>query len=379
MLIFDRYVFRIFLKVLIVSFLSLTGLFIIIDLFGNLEEFISYADRQGSLLSVLCDYYGARVLSFFDRTSSLLALLAAIFTVTWLQRSNELTAVMSAGISRARAVRVLIVGTILVALLAAVNREVALPKVRDKLTRNAQDWLGEKAGRLNPCRDNRTNILFGGKATVAARRQIAQPSFRLPRRFSEFGRQLVANEATYCDPTPEHPGGYLLKNVSQPENLKQIDSRYQEVDGAPIILTPKDHEWLKDGQCFVASDVSFEYLVADSAWQQYASTAELVSALRNPSLDYGADTRVTVHRRLIQPLLDVTLLFLGLPLVLSRSHRNVFVAAAQCLLLVGSFFVVSLACQAMGNTVMIRPVLAAWLPLLIFAPLAYTAAARKWE
>ncbi len=379
MLIFDRYVFRMFLKVLLVSFLSLTGLFIIIDLFGNLEEFISYADRQGSLLAVLCDYYGARVLSFFDRTSSLLALLAAIFTVTWFQRCNELTAVMAAGISRARAVRVLIVGTILVALLAAVNREVTLPKVRDKLTRNAQDWLGEKAGRLNPCRDNRTNILFSGRATVAARRQIAQPSFRLPRRFSEFGRQLVATEATYLEPTSEHPGGYLLENVSQPENLKQIDSRYQEADGAPIILTPKDHEWLKDGQCFVASDVSFDYLAADSAWQQYASTAELVSALRNSSLDYGADTRVTVHRRLIQPLLDVTLLFLGLPLVLSRSHRNVFVAAAQCLLLVGTFFVVSLACQAMGNTVMIRPALAAWLPLLIFAPLAYTAAVRKWE
>ena len=63
MLIYDRYVLRMFVKVLMVSFLSLTGLFVIIDLFGNLEEFISYADRQGSLLAVLFDYYGARVLS----------------------------------------------------------------------------------------------------------------------------------------------------------------------------------------------------------------------------------------------------------------------------------------------------------------------------
>ncbi len=379
MLIFDRYVLRMFMKVLLVSFLSMTGLFVVIDLFGNLDEFMSYAEREGSLVAVLCDYYGARVLSFFDRTSSLLALLAAIFTVTWFQRSNELTAIMAAGISRARAVRVLIAGTIIVALLAAVNREVTLPRVRNKLTRNAQDWLGDKAGRLNPRRDNQTNILLGGRATVAARRQITQPSFRLPRGYPEFGRQLVASVATYCDPTPEHPAGYLLENVTQPEDLRQIESRYQEVGAEPVILTPKNHPWLKDDQCFVASEVSFDYLAADSAWQQYASTVELVSALRNPSLDYGADTRVTVHRRLTQPVLDVTLLFLGLPLVLSRSHRNLFVAAAQCLLLVGSFFVVSLACQALGNTVMIRPALAAWLPLLIFAPLAYTAAARKWE
>ena len=38
MTILDRYLLRTFAKVLIVSFLSLTGLFIIIDLFGNLEE-----------------------------------------------------------------------------------------------------------------------------------------------------------------------------------------------------------------------------------------------------------------------------------------------------------------------------------------------------
>ncbi len=279
MYIYDRYLLRMYVRVLVVSFVSLTGLFIIIDLFGNLEEFISYAERQGSLLSVLSDYYGARVLSFFDRTSSLLALLATIFTITWFHRSNELTAVMAAGISRARAVRVLIAGTIVIALLAAINREVALPRVRDKLTRNAQDWLGDRAGRISPRRDNRTSILFTGKATVAANHEIVQPSFWLPRNLSEFGRQLVADDAQYRDPSPEHPGGYLLDHVTQPENLPELASRYRKSDGVPIILSPKDQDWLKSDQCFVVSDVSFQYLAADSNWQQYASTAELVSAL----------------------------------------------------------------------------------------------------
>jgi len=376
MCIFDRYVLRVFGRVLGISFISLTGLFIIIDLFGNLEEFISYAERQGSLLAVLMDYYGARVLSFFDRTSNLLALMAAIFSITWLQRSNELTAVMAAGISRARAIRVLIAATAVIALLAAVNREVMLPRVRDKLSRNAQDWLGENARRLTAQLDHRTNILLGGKETVAAERKIIQPIFRIPGSLGQFGRQLVAVTATYRQPSGEHPGGYLLDRVSQPDNLDDLASFPPE---DPIILTPKDHDWLEAGQCFVTSEITFEHLAADRVWQQYSSTQELIEALRNPSLDYGADTRVAVHRRFVQPLLDMTLLFLGLPLVLARSHRNLFVAAAQCLLLVGLFFVVSLACQAMGNTVMVRPVLAAWLPLLIFVPIAYASAARRWE
>ncbi|MCU0961373.1 MAG: LptF/LptG family permease [Pirellulaceae bacterium] len=377
MTLFDRYLLRTFLRVLLVSFISLTGLYIIIDLFGNLEELLAYAEREGSLLQVVASYYGARVLSFFDRTSGLLALLAAIFTITWFQRSNELTAVMAAGIPKCRIVRPLIAASVAVAVLAAANRELGLPPVRDKLGRNAQDWLGERAQRLTPRRDNRTRILIAGRATVAAGRQIVQPSFRLPAAFAPFGRQLVAREASYQPAGPEHPGGYRLDGVTQPANIADLPTGY--ADDQPVILTPRDHSWLAPDQCFVVSDVTFEHLGSDAAWRQYASTKELLGAVRNPSLDYGADTRVELHRRFVQPLLDVTLLFLGLPLVLARSSRNLFVAAAQCLLLMLAFVVVVLTCQTIGNTVLVSPALAAWLPLMVFVPPAYVAAARRWE
>jgi lipopolysaccharide export system permease protein len=279
MTLFDRYLLRTFVKVLAVSFLSLTGLFIIIDLFGNLEEFISYAEREGSLLRVLFGYYGARVLSFFDRISGLLALIAAIFTITWFRRTNELTAVMAAGIPKARIVRPLVAATVIVALLAAANREVGLPQVRDKLSRNAQDWLGDSAKRLTPRRDNQTQILITGKATVAAHRQINQPSFRLPNSLVEFGRQLVARQATYQPATDQHAGGYLLEGVTQPANLAEIPSARQ--DGKPVILSPKDNPWLKPGECFVASEITFEHLAADVAWCQFSSTPQLIQVLRS--------------------------------------------------------------------------------------------------
>jgi lipopolysaccharide export system permease protein len=377
MTLFDRYLLRTFLRVLLVSFISLTGLYIIIDLFGNLDELLAYVEREGGLLQVIASYYGARVLSFFDRTSGLLALLATIFTITWFQRSNELTAVMAAGISKSRIVRPLIAASVVVAALAAANRELGLPPVRDKLSRNAQDWRGEHTQRLTPRRDNRTRILIAGRATLAAQRQVVQPSFRLPATFAAFGRQLVARDATYEPAGPEHPGGYLLNGVTQPANIAQLPSGI--ADDQPVILTPRDYPWLTSEQCFVVSDVTFEHLGSDAAWRQYASTAELLSTVRNPSLDYGADTRVELHRRIVQPLLDVTLLFLGIPLVLARSSRNVFVAAAQCLLLMLAFVVIVLACQTMGNTVLVSPALAAWLPLMIFMPPAYVAAARRWE
>jgi lipopolysaccharide export system permease protein len=106
---------------------------------------------------------------------------------------------------------------------------------------------------------------------------------------------------------------------------------------------------------------------------------ELIAALHNPSLDLGADLRVTVHSRFVQPFLDVTLLFLGLPWVLTRESRNIFLAAGLCILVVAVFLLVVLGCQALGTSYLLSPALAVWCPLLIFAPLARVFAGALWR
>jgi lipopolysaccharide export system permease protein len=374
----DRYVMRLFVKVLVVCFMSLTGLFIVIDAFGNLDELLTLGDKHGSLVGVLCEYYGARALAFFDRTSALIALVAATFAVTTMQRSNELAALQAAGISKARLVRPLIVGTIVVSLLAVANREWLIPRYRDQLSRRAQDWEGTAQRDFTPRFDHFSDILLMGRATVAADQRIVQPTFRLPPGLSRFGSQLAAHTAWFRDAEPGRPRGYLLEGVQEPKNLAGLDSCYR--DGQPLVLSPKDTPWLKPQQCFVVSDVTFEQLAAGNTWRQFSSTAELILGLHNPSLDCSADVRVAVHARLIQPFLDVVLLFLGLPLVLSRESRNIFFSAGLCVAVVAAFFLTVLTCQTLGNNYLIRPAaLAAWCPLLIFAPLARLSAQAFWR
>jgi lipopolysaccharide export system permease protein len=110
--------------------------------------------------------------------------------------------------------------------------------------------------------------------------------------------------------------------------------------------------------------------LAESNFQRLASTAEMIAALRNPSSDYGPDLRVAAHSRFVQPLLEISLLFLGLPLVLGSSSRNIFVAIGLCGGVVASFFVVVLTCHGLGNNCLISPALAAWSPLAICVPIA---------
>ena len=139
-----------------------------------------------------------------------LALIAAVFAITWLQRTNEMTAIMAAGIRKSRIIRPHRNCHSDHRRVGSRNRKLLLPKVRDKLSRNAQDWLGETAKRLNPRYDFRTKILIGGQHTLAADESIINPGFRLPAELSrQFGRQLVAERALYREPSSDHPRGYL--------------------------------------------------------------------------------------------------------------------------------------------------------------------------
>ena len=84
-------------------------------------------------------------------------------------------------------------------------------------------------------------------------------------------------------------------------------------------------------QCFIASNLDFEQLTGGMGFKNFSSTAQLIAGLDNSSVGFGADVRVKVHARIVQPLLDITLLFLGLPLVVRRESHNVFLAIGMCM------------------------------------------------
>ncbi len=375
----DRYLVQVYAKVLIVTFASLVGLYVVIDAANNVDEFWSYGHHNLlSSLQVMGGYYAPRLLQFFDQVAGLLAMLAAAFVITGLSRSNELTALMAAGIGPARIIRPLLGASVFVALLGAANREVGLPQVRDALSKNAQDWLGETGRKCTPRYDRRTDILISSQYTYANEKRLSAPNFsHLPPEFSDWGRRLTAENAYYRRADANHPAGYLLTNVKQPSNLAQLPSR--GFDGNPVLFSPSDTPWLKAGECFVASVVTFEQLSSGGSWRQNLSSYELVTGLRNQTIEPGADIRLTLHSRLIRPLLDLSLVLLGIPLVLSRGSRNIFMAALIGVGIAAMVLIVDAAAGALGRSYLMSATLAAWLPLLIFGPLAFTLARPLWD
>jgi lipopolysaccharide export system permease protein len=384
MFVIDRYLLRQFVQTFVICFLSLTGLYIVVDLFTNMDQFVRCGHKTGNVVSFIAQYYGYHTILFFNRTSGMLTLVSAMFTVAWIQRHNEMTALMASGVSRIRVLVPIILAVAVVSLLSAANRELVIPRYRNEMSRRPQDPLGDMPQGLSSRYDYKTDVVLRGKNTYAEHLRIEEPNFLLPAMLADYGKQVIAENAYYVPPQGDHPGGYRFEGVREPKNLDTRPSLplNEKMDKA-VLITPRDApQWLKPGQCFICSDVDFEQLNGDEGAQTFkelSSTTRLIASLRNPSLGYGADVRVAIHLRIVQPLLDMTLLFLGLPLVVTRENRNVFLAMGLSMALTVAFMLTAMGLQKLGEIELIDPALAAWAPLMIFVPLAAGIADPLWK
>ncbi|MEY4567073.1 MAG: hypothetical protein RLY14_2043 [Planctomycetota bacterium] len=366
----DRYILRLFLRVLLLSFSSLAGLLVIINLFANLDDFIDYGKKQGSMGAILFLYYAPFLLSLFERLCGLLAMMSVLFVVAWLYRTNEFTALMAAGISKGRVVRPLLIGSLVVVAGAAICREFVIPKYQDILDRKPQDLSGELPRQLKPAYDRITGVLIGGRHLLPMKNEVVDVSLRMPPALWREGRQILASNAVYEKADGDRPGGYRLRAVSSPAKLSEKEDLI--LGDRPVLLTAKNHTWLQPGECFLVTEVDFEHLRGGNSWKQYGSTYEMIQRLYRQNVHYSADVKVRIHSRIVQPILDFSLVLLGLPIVLTRPDRHLFWLAGACFGVVGIFMGVTIAIHALGETgSLIDPALAAWIPVIVFLPLAW--------
>lgn len=375
MTILDRYLLALFLKIFLVCFTSFVGLFVVVHLFSNLDELASISEQAGGWAQLMQDFYFPRIAELFEKTSAILVLLSAIFAMNMMQKRCELLAIEAGGITPLRAIRPIIIASVVIIVLNVANRECVIPSLKDRLVRTPQNWLDQGKADMLVQQDTRTGIRFRGKEIVLSERMIVEPKVQLPANLGVNVNQLKAESATFEAANDTHPAGIRMKKVKQPMSLASFQS-VVEANG-PIIYSPRDVDWLKEDELFVASDVTMENAAFGNRLALYRTTPEMMEAVRKPRTWFGNNHRVSLHVRVLQPFLDITLLLLGLPLAMSNPDRNIFVAAGISFAVIGAVSIVTLASQSLGTYNIIQPAaLSAWVPLLVFVPLAILSVQR---
>jgi len=365
MTILDRYILRSFLFNFIGWNCCFVGIYVIFDLFTNFDSLIQAGKAANSVPKVICLYYFFKSIPIVLLLGSVLSLVAAMVTVAMLMRNNEFVPIQAAGVSTLRIIRPLIIAVFCLTVMFCVIRECLLPNIQDYIAMEAADYAENKGVLLNVTIDYETNITVQGERIFRSDNRIDKPAFVFPSAISRQPLRLTG-ESAFCKPaTKSRAAGYLLTGTHDRHVLQNSSLMWE---GKPILITPVDAEDLEPDQCFVVTNVPFESLASRGAWQ-YASLWTLVSAARNKSLDVGNSIHAKIHSRMTQPILDMTLLFLGLPVLLLSGDRNVFKAMGLSGLILLAFLLVCYACQFAGaNSGM--PVLGAWFPMMFFVPIA---------
>jgi lipopolysaccharide export system permease protein len=363
----DRQLIRSYFKGYFICLVSLLSLYIVVDLFTNLDDFSNHNGGIGTTAHLIGIYYGYKVWQIFDRLCEAILVLAATFTVTWMRRNNEQIPLLSCGVSTQRIVRPVLFSAICMLSLNVINQEMIIPSIGMKMMFQRDDPKGEKEVQVRGAYEPNGVHIEGERAN---RKGLIIYQFRVTLPTEVIGglKHLTAEAARYVPPDPrrsQRSGGWEMtgttsgttEDIEIPENpaIEQIDK------GKFFLHTRK---------------VTFDVLTRHDNAYLLSSTAALYHELQNEESNRQGASQldrkkaVLFHMRLARPLVSIILVVLGISIILGDNNRNVYIGVGMCLLVCGCFFSATSACKFLGDNNLIAPALSAWIPIFIFGPLA---------
>jgi lipopolysaccharide export system permease protein len=397
MKILDRYVLVSFLKNYLISFMVLVGMYIVLDMVFNFDELVDVkgataTGQEQTLLSTMADigdYYFYQVFLFFVYLSGIIPVVAAAFTLIRLSRFNELTALLAAGVPLLRvAMPIIVAGMVLNGLLIA-DQELVIPTMIPKLTRSHDEMhrTDAKSFPILAMQDDRHSLVRVGKYTPATDK--SPPTMQIVD---------ITERREKTEPVNDAKGNPKIGPDGKPMTRKVMEG-VAHITADSGVWNEAKHGWdLVNGkqQFGLSDDVSVEpgsgeakydfyqsnvtpeeiALYRSGDWVELLSTARIEELILRPG-SYGQTHLLRVkHWRFTQPIMNVILLLLAIPCVLTREPGKLKSAATKCLALAGlGMGAIFVSHQVAGKPpspelAQVWPAYAAWAPVFIFGPLA---------
>ncbi len=370
MRILDRYILWNFIKNYLISFMVLIGLYIVLDMVFNFDELAEVQNRSGSggvesavtLLKGIVDYYFYQCFLIFGHLSGIIPLVAAAFTLIRMQRFNELTASLAAGVPLLRTSMPIILAAVFMQVLLVVDQEILIPKMIPKLTRKHDEvsQAGARTYALPSMQDEKNGILR------ASRYHPATPQ--------------DAPWMEYFDVIQRDDEGNAVSHISSDKAFWDARNKRWRLENGMLVTGLKVGSEMRRTACeFYQSNVTPDEvsLYHSSGYTELLSTPRINELLARPK-SYGVIDLLRVkHARLTQWLINIVLLLLAVPSVLSREPGRVRFGIMQCAVLCGACMTAIFLSQQVAGTPpagsewMDRwPAIMAWVPILIFGPIA---------
>ena len=380
----DRYVISSFLRNYVISFMVLVGMYVVMDMVFNFNHMVDVQTAPGaaapsifSTILDIVDFYFYQCFLIFVHLSGIIPVVAAAFTLMRLSRFNELTAMLAAGIPLLRVAAPVIIAAVLLNGLLLVDQELLIPAMIPKLIREHDDVHRGPRNyySVEAMQDSNGALLY-------AARFFPNPPDRTPYMLDMDVIERAPSTGPDGKPRPD-----LLVPTA---HIQADEAHWDPAAQAWTLTNGRRITGLLDARvspplpCDVyKSNITPEEiaLYRSGAFVELLATHRIDQLLERPNLYGKIDLLRVKHWRFTQPLMNVVLLLLAIPCVLTREQATLKTAATRTLTLMGiAMGAVFLFHQFAGtpppgfasspsgpNT---WAMLMAWTPIFFFGPLS---------
>ncbi len=375
----DRMFFANFVRNFAIVLVCLLSLYVVVDLFMNLNDFTKNKKDVLKILAHVGDFYFAQIAVIYDRLAELITLAASVFTVAWMQRNNELLPQLSAGVPTRRVIRPVVIGALLATSLAPLNTEFYIPYVAEQLTTPREESRWNEGKQVTPTKELTVKGAFDQSGDFIDAKSGRRPLGRGAEVGPQDGRYGKLTEFEYSSSAERGEElthltaaeAYYIPAGASGEALSGGWRLYTAKPEQPTTNLPPNVQHLSPGKYFVkSSELDFDTVVRGRTTSNYAPTPDVWDQLSR-STTPKQSLAVTFHQRLVRPLNGLILAVFGLAVILKDQNRHVFISAGLCLFLAVVFSAVVYGAKYLGDLDVIPAPLAAWTPALVFGPLCF--------
>lgn len=351
MKILDRYLLQGFLKPFVYCLLIFLVLFIVIDAFNNLDEFL----KNGFSIVVIFSYYFYFLPAVFVQVAPVSTLMAVLYHLGDLNRHNEISAIKASGVSSAQVLApYLFLGLLLSFVVFLVNEKIV---PRSQLTSTAiMQGLIEKG-----------------------KKNLSERAIRNVAVYSSDNRMVFAREFEILNSTLhdvvilQDDPDQTLKSRLTAKKAQYEDGKWQLFDAATYHLNRRGDiigEPVYSEKVELALDEKPEDFIKSASQAEFMSARELKEYRDNFKGGAGKklSRRLSVdfHTKIAFPFISFFVILIGAPLAMRLERGSAMVGVGTSLLVVFIYYGLHSVCLALGKNGTMPPLMAAWFSNIFF-------------
>ncbi|NIP25540.1 MAG: LptF/LptG family permease [Phycisphaerae bacterium] len=353
----DKYIAKNFFIGYSIVFCVMIGLRIVIDLFLSLDEFTEHTNL-GTLAVVkhILSFYALHSTLYFRDFAGMITVFAAVFSLFKMVRNNELVAVMASGVSLKRVICPIVLLALLMTGLFVIDQELIIPPLSDKLVRRQDAVPGQESYDIEFLIDGKGSLIRSPKFDVKTS-TLHNPHIIIRRKkdnsliWDVIGR-ISADKAVY-DP---NIGEWILTNGWLTEKDPRKSPRPYVSYKSDI--TPKDIPVRRKSRHLALLSL-----------RQLAVLAAQRTKIKDKAQLYSQK-----HFRITEPIINLAMLMVCLPILVCRDPKSMKSAVAISFGVTMACFITTFVCKMLATEVFfdrVIPELWAWMPVVIFMPIAF--------